>query len=57
MFESGFERGDVMSWTNDLDSQLGRWYEEGPKFMGRRDGDRQMERLVDDAQKRATRHV
>ena len=46
-----------MSWTNDLDSQLGRWYEEGPKFMGRRDGDRQMERLVDDAQKRATRHV
>ena len=57
MFESGFDRGDVMSWTNDLDSQLGRWYEEGPKFMGRRDGDRQMERLVDDAQKRATRHV
>ena len=57
MFESGFERGDVMSWTNDLDSRLGQWYEEGPKFMGRRDGDRQMERLVDNAQKIATKHV
>jgi hypothetical protein len=57
MFESGFERGDVVSWTNDLDSRLGQWYPEGPKFMGRRDGDRQMERLVDDAQKRAIRHI
>ena len=57
MFEAGFDRGDVVSWTNDLDSRLGQWYEDGPKFMGRRDGDRQMERLVDDAQKRAIRHI
>ena len=57
MFESGFDRGDVVSWTNDLDSRLGQWYEEGPKFMGRRDADRQMERLVDDAQRKASRPV
>ena len=57
MFESGFDRGDVVSWTNDLDSRLVQWYEEGPKFMGRRDADRQMERLVDDAQRKASRPV
>ena len=57
MFESGFERSDVMSWSIDLDSRLGQWYPEGPKFMGRRDADRQMERLVDDAQRKASRPV
>lgn len=57
MFELGFDRGDVVSWTNDLDSRLGQWYDEGPKFMGRRDGDRQMQRLVDDAERKASRTV
>ena len=54
MFESGYTRTDVLSWTKDLDSRLGQWWDDGPKFTGRHDCDRQIDRLVSDAQQRAT---
>tara|TARA_R110000823_G_scaffold50218_2_gene126103 strand:- start:935 stop:1993 length:1059 start_codon:yes stop_codon:yes gene_type:complete len=54
MFETGFERTDVISWTTDLDSKLSQWWpEDGPKFIGRADSDRQIQRLVDNAAKLA----
>jgi hypothetical protein len=54
MFETGFERKDVISWTTDLDSKLSQWWpEDGPKFIGRADSDRQIQRLVDNAAKLA----
>tara|TARA_Y100000310_G_scaffold322915_1_gene382619 strand:+ start:7022 stop:8053 length:1032 start_codon:yes stop_codon:yes gene_type:complete len=55
MFESGYTHVDVISWTKDLDSRLGQWWDDGPKFAGRHDCERQIERLVKDAQQRATR--
>jgi hypothetical protein len=55
MFESGYNRSDVTSWTKDLDSRLGSWWDDGPKFAGRNDCDRQIERLIQDAERRATR--
>jgi len=55
MFESGYTRPDVLSWTKDLDSRLSQWWEDGPKFTGRADCDRQIERLVQDAARRASR--
>ena len=53
MFESGYANTDVISWTKDLDSRLGAWWDDGPKFTGRNDCDRQIERLVTDARTRA----
>ena len=53
MFESGYANTDVISWTKDLDSRLGAWWDDGPKFTGRNDCDRQIERLVTDARSRA----
>jgi len=55
MFESGYNRTDVLSWTKDLDSRLGQWWDDGPKFMGRVDCDRQIQRLIQDAERRASR--
>jgi len=53
MFESGYSDRDVTAWTKDLDSNLGTWWDDGPKFSGRKDCDRQIERLVTDARSRA----
>jgi len=53
MIESGYSQGDVTSWTKDLDTRLGQWWKDGPKFTGRNDCDRQIERLVQDASRRA----
>jgi len=55
MFETGYTLADVLSWTKDLDSRLGDWYDDGPKFTGRQDCERQITRLVSDAQRKATR--
>lgn len=55
MWESKYSRSDIVSWTQDLDAKLGLWYEEGPKFSGRRDGAKQIQKIVDDAGTRATR--
>ena len=55
MFESGYNHADVISWTKDLDSRLGQWWDDGPKFQGRHDCERQIERLVQDAKQRATK--
>ena len=55
MFEAGYAETDVTSWTKDLDSRLGAWWQDGPKFTGRNDCDRQIERLVQDAGRRANR--
>ena len=55
MFETGYTRSDVLSWTKDLDSRLGDWYDDGPKFTGRQDCERQIDRLVSDAQRKASR--
>ena len=55
MFETGYTRTDVLTWTKDLDSRLGDWYEDGPKFTGRQDCERQIDRLVTDAERKATR--
>ena len=54
MFEAGYSASDVVAWTKDLDSRLSSWYEEGPKFTGRNDCDRQIERLVSEAGSRAS---
>ena len=54
MWESKYSRSDIVSWTVDLDSRLGQWFQEGPKFSGRRDGQKQIQRIVDDAGSRAT---
>tara|TARA_Y100001973_G_C5182894_1_gene325989 strand:- start:945 stop:1961 length:1017 start_codon:yes stop_codon:yes gene_type:complete len=54
MWESKYNRSDIVSWTTDLDSRLGLWFQEGPKFSGRRDGQKQIQRIVDDAGSRAT---
>ena len=53
MLESGYSLPDVTSWTKDLDARLGTWWDDGPKFTGRNDCDRQIERLVADARTRA----
>lgn len=55
MFETGYTLPDVVSWTKDLDSRLGAWYEDGPKFTGRQDCERQIARLVGDAERKASR--
>ena len=55
MFETGYTRTDVLSWTKDLDSRLGSWYDDGPKFTGRQDCERQIDRLVTDAERKATK--
>ena len=54
MWESNYQFNDIVSWTTDLDSRLGAWYPEGPKFVGRRDGTKQIQRIVEDARSRAT---
>ena len=56
MWEAGYGATDILVWTKDLDSRLGTWWAEGPKFAGRQDCDRQVERLVTNAQQRATVH-
>jgi len=56
MWEAKYSRADIISWTSDLDSRLGLWYPEGPKFAGRADAQKQINRLVDEAGSRATRH-
>ena len=53
MLESGYSVPDVTSWTKDLDGRLGSWWDDGPKFTGRNDCDRQIERLIADARTRA----
>jgi hypothetical protein len=53
MLESGYSVLDVTSWTKDLDGRLGAWWDDGPKFTGRNDCDRQIERLIADARTRA----
>tara|TARA_R100000963_G_C4644607_1_gene108475 strand:- start:1095 stop:2117 length:1023 start_codon:yes stop_codon:yes gene_type:complete len=55
MWESKYQRTDIVSWTTDLDSRLGLWYTEGPKFSGRRDAEKQIQKIVDDAGSRASR--
>ena len=53
MFDAGYNQSDVISWTKDLDSRLSQWWDEGSKFAGRNDCDRQIQRLVQDAERRA----
>lgn len=55
MWEANYSRLDILSWTTDLDSRLGTWYEEGPKFTGRSDATKQIQKLVDEAGSRASR--
>tara|TARA_R110002020_G_scaffold132420_5_gene295719 strand:+ start:26178 stop:27191 length:1014 start_codon:yes stop_codon:yes gene_type:complete len=55
MWEANYSKSDIVSWTSDLDSRLGSWYEEGPKFSGRKDGSKQIQHLVEKAQRQARR--
>ena len=55
MWESKYQRSDIVSWTADLDARLGLWFSEGPKFSGRRDAEKQIQKIVDDAGSRALR--
>ena len=49
MWEANYSESDIISWTLDLDSRLSSWYEEGPKFSGRKDGAKQIQKLVEAA--------
>ena len=54
MWEAGYEHKDIMSWTKDLDAKLSTWWpEDGPKFIGRQDCDRQIEKVVRAARQQA----
>ena len=55
MWESNYNQSDIVSWTTDLDAKLGLWWEEGPKFSGRRDGQKQIQKIVDNARSRKVR--
>jgi len=54
MWEAGYDNSAILRWTQDLDSKLGSWWEEGPKFEGRRDADRQLRHLIEAARTQAT---
>ena len=54
MWEAGYAQADILAWTSKLDSQLGTWWNEGPKFQGRPDAQRQIENVVNKARERAT---
>tara|TARA_R110002051_G_scaffold242304_3_gene302666 strand:- start:470 stop:1501 length:1032 start_codon:yes stop_codon:yes gene_type:complete len=49
MWEAGYDQSDVISWTSKLDSHLGSWFSEGPKFEGRHDAQRQIENVAHQA--------
>tara|TARA_R100000656_G_scaffold110853_1_gene82823 strand:- start:24 stop:1052 length:1029 start_codon:yes stop_codon:yes gene_type:complete len=49
MWEAGYEQTDVVTWTTKLDSHLGAWFPEGPKFEGRHDAQRQIENVAHQA--------
>jgi len=55
LWEDGYEQGDVIAWLSKLDSQLGAWYPEGPKFEGRPDAHRQLENVAHQARAIAAR--
>ncbi len=54
MWEAGYAQSDIVAWTTKLDSQLGTWYSEGPKFQGRPDAQRQIENVVSRARENAS---
>ena len=54
MWEAGYAQADILAWTSKLDSQLGAWWNEGPKFQGRPDAQRQIENVVNKARERAS---
>ena len=55
MWESNYNQADIVSWTTALDAKICLWWEEGPKFSGRRDGQKQIQKIVDNARSRKVR--
>ena len=55
LWEDGYDQSDVVAWLAKLDSQLGAWYPEGPKFEGRPDAQRQLENVAHQARSIAAR--
>ena len=54
MWEAGYAQSDIVAWTTKLDSELGSWWSEGPKFQGRPDAQRQIENVVSKARETAS---